>query len=231
MMENHLSIILPTMRQRVFDVLEQYRKTTHYPTEIVVVTENQALAVDIDQYLYKKSNDIFRVKLVYHTDRLGALKAWNVGLEKATGKYIFPSGDDQWPYDNWFLKALGYHNFELAGYGMVGFNDLNLDGNTQVATTVMYDRQFCKDILGGVSAYEHYHYYCVDIELNERAKQAGKFYWAKDAIVEHLHCSNGKREQDWIDDERLKNNYNKLDWEIYEDRKNKGFPNNFVSII
>lgn len=226
-----LSIVLPTMRDRVFETLELFRVTTHYPAEVIVVTENKDLIIDLDEYSYNKSDGIFTVKYYYSEKRLGALNAWNYGLSKSRGRWIFPSGDDQKPHDNWFLKGLDAHRLDLGGYGVVGFNDLALDGYKQVATTIMYDRQFCIDHFGGVCTIPKYNYLWIDVELQERAKKAGKFVWLKDAVVEHLHPAHGKRDGDWIDDEKVVNNWHNIDQQIYEDRKARGFPNDFDPVI
>ncbi len=103
-------------------------------------------------------------------------------------------------------------------------NDLH-DGNV-MSTHFLIDRQFTKEVLGGVMAAPIIRYYGVDTIDNELAKQAGKFYWCREAKVNHLHPANGKREVDdtdkdhmdfWIQDQATLDGWRsrgrKIEWE------------------
>lgn len=98
-----------------------------------------------------------------------------------------------------------------------------------VCTTMLFDRQFCKDVLGGVVAYACYKYLFVDAEIDHRARQSKRLIWRRDAIVEHMHAAIGKREQDqgdlehsdtWIHDEAM-----------FKQREMAGFPNDFECVV
>lgn len=167
----------------------------------------------------------------FSQDKRGALFCWNRGLQLSSGDMICQSGDDQVFHDGWLGYALESHAGQLGGYGVVGMNDLAYDGNTQLATMVIFDRKFCKDHLGGVIAPPVYNYYCVDSEINAKAKLLGKFYWDKRAIAEHLHCAHGKRPLDAHDQERLDKNYEAIDGKIFEERKALGFPITWEPVI
>lgn len=165
----------------------------------------------------------------FSKEKRGAIYCWNMGLRHATGDMLMPFGDDQLCHPHWLETAMSAHKGHLGGYGMVAVNDLMHNGRESVGTTVIYDRQFCKDVLGGVAAFPVYHYYRIDLELNARAKAAGKYYWEENSIVEHCHSANGKRQMDdidrehtvfWNDDER-----------IYNERKAANWPNNFAPVI
>lgn len=168
--------------------------------------------------------------LNYSATRRGAIFAWNLGLSLSSGEIIVPAGDDQKFYPNWLREALLAHEGRLHNYGVVGMNDLAYDGNTQLATMYMMDRKFIKEVLGGVLAMPCYHYYCVDSEINAKAKP-NNFCWCKEAIVEHLHSAHGKRSVDEHDLERGRMNYMEMDNAIFEDRKRRGFPIEWESVI
>lgn len=171
------------------------------------------------------------IKVVFNPERTGALSAWNQGLKLAQGDILFPAGDDTIFHPGWLDYALESHKDRLGGYGCVGLNDGAYDGNRQVATTLLFDRQFCKDIFGGVIAVPVYKYYCVDLELNERAKLANKFYWDERAVVEHIHSAHGKRPIDDVDRYKMDTDWMVKDNILFEERKQAGFPNDFEAII
>lgn len=204
--------------------IKSVRETTsNYDVEIIAVIDDDEITKDIAL----KNNCI----VDYSPIRRGALKSWNIGLSHATGDILFPFGDDSLCHPLWLDYALESHRERLGGFGMVGLNDGAYDGNLQLATVVLYDRAFCKSVLGGVAAYECYHYYCVDSELNYRARNAARFYWDSRSIVEHLHSAHGKREFDRHDAERQINNWMVQDNELFEQRRVENFPNNFKSIL
>lgn len=140
-----------------------------------------------------------------------------------------PAGDDQIFHENWLDYALDSHDKHLQGYGVVGMNDLAYDGNLQVATMFMFDRPYCKEVMGGVFAPPWYHYYCIDSEWNEKAKLNGRFYWDSRSKVEHLHSAHGKRPVDSVDEEKIY--YSERDTEIFENRKSRGFPIDYPPTI
>lgn len=208
-----------------------YETTKHLPVELVMVADGNVETVKkIGQYLEDKITDTWTYICDYSEKRRGAIWSWNHGLSLSTGDIIFPSGDDQLFHPNWLDMALKYHNDKLDGYGMVALNDKIWNGNV-LGTTLLYDRQFCIDHLGGVSAYPDYNYFYVDNELNERAKRVNKFVWCPESVVEHMHANVGKRPHDYLDTERNAKNFGTSDKRIFDTRKAQGFPNNFEPVI
>lgn len=170
--------------------------------------------------------------LVNFTDfKRGALAAWNEGLMHCAGDILIPAGDDQVFHPNWLELALESHQNKLGGYGVVGMNDLAYNGNTQVATMWLFDRKYCQDAMGGIFAPPVYRYYCVDSEWNEKAKMLGRFYWDERSKVEHLHSAHGKRPVDDLDKEKMDAHWMELDNRTFEDRKSRGFPIEWESLI
>jgi len=204
-----------------------YATTEGYDIEIVsVIDETEKAITWITEYIIPKN-----WVLDFSSVRRGALAAWNRGLQISTGDIIVPAGDDQIFHPDWLDYALESHEKQLNGYGVVGMNDLAYDGNKQLATMYLMDRQFIKDHLGGVLCPPVYHYYNVDSEINAKSKLLGKFYWDERAKVEHLHSAHGKRPVDIHDLERQESNWMEIDRQIFEDRKARGFPIEWSSLI
>lgn len=227
---DRISIILPTYKR--YDLLKEcldciiLQQSSNYSLELVAVVDDD-----------KKSAEIIADRLdtdglAYHiiTGKKGTHhEAWNLGLRYASGNLFVHTGDDGMFRHGALELAYNAHKEKLNGYGMIAFNDLNLDGDTQIGTHVLFDRRFCIAVLGGVMVVPHYKGYWVDVEFNDRARIANRYYWCREAILEHKHSSNGKRglqegeverTQFWEEDEKL-----------YRERKAAGFPNDFPPVI
>ena len=208
----------------LYDTVSTFRFNLENEIEIVAVIDEDMDAVEI-----ALEYDID--KLDFSMRKRGALFAWNKGLEISTGDIIVPAGDDQLFYPNWLEYALESHQNRLDGYGVVGMNDLAYDGNLQLATMLLFDRKYCKEVMGGVIAPPVYHYYCVDSEWNAKAKALGKFYWDERSKVEHLHWAHGKRPLDNLDQEKVDAGWTEMDNKTFEDRKAQGFPVTWEGLI
>lgn len=221
-----ISIILPTChRPNVLrNMLNSFKETTRgYDVEVIAMIdddkESANIAVDYGCFLdYSKS-------------RRNVLYLWNEGLRLCSGDLIHPAMDDLIYHEDWLKYGLESHAEKLGSCGVIGFNDLAYNGNTQVATQFMFDREYCRKYMGGVIAPPVYNYLWIDVEINERAKMAGKFYWDERAIVEHRHSAHGKREYDEHDEWKDKNQIAQKDKEIFEDRRARGFPLEWTPMI
>ena len=220
-----ISFLLPTCHRPVLldKMLTSLWETTRgYLIETVLV-------IDEDSKSYDVAHDHHVNILDWSTKKRGALWAWNRALELSTGDILVPCGDDQVFHEGWLAYALTAHRGKLGGYGVVGMNDLAYNGNTQVATMWLFDRGYCKDIMGGIFAPPMYHYYCVDSEWNEKAKALGRFVWEEQAKVEHLHSAHGKRPVDALDLE--KQNWMEEDNQTFRLRKVLNFPITWEPLI
>lgn len=201
-----------------------WRTTKGYDVEVVVVVDDDIISANVAL--------MQQCHIVEHSRvRRGALYCWNRGLQLCSGDLIVPAGDDQVFHEDWLKYALESHQERLGGSGVVGMNDLAYDGNKQLATMFMFDRQFCKEVMGGIFAPPCYIYLNVDSEWNEKAKMLNKFYWDSRSVVEHLHSAHGKRVFDDHDKEKLEKNLSEIDGATFEDRKSRGFPIEWSSII
>ena len=222
-----LSVIIPTCKRPMIlkAMLSSLISTTqgYEDIEIIALIDNDLKSAEI-----ALENGCI---LDYSDERRNVLYLWNKGLQLSTGDFIHPAMDDLLYHENWLQYGLESHREELSGCGVVGFNDLAYDGNIQVATQFMFDKKYCREYMGGVIAPPVYTYLAIDLEINERAKMAGKFYWDKMAIVEHKHSAHGKREYDDHDRWKDENELAKKDGAIFEDRKARGFPIEWESLI
>lgn len=220
-----ISFIVPSCHrpEMLRNMLKSLFATTQgYDIEVIAVIDEDIESVAIAE--------LYEVVVDYSKIRRGALNCWNEGLAQSEGEIIVPCGDDQLFYPKWLDYALESHDKQLNGYGVVGMNDLAYNGNTQVATMFLFNRTYCKEVMGGIFAPPAYHYYRVDSEWNEKAKMLGKFYWDERSIVEHIHAAHGKRpvdttdgfkDEEWMESDRI----------IFEDRKFRGFPVEWESMI
>lgn len=220
-----ISILIPTAGRPALlrEMLKSLRQTTQgWELETIFVIDEDAESVNIAT-LYEA--DV----IDYSITKRGALWAWNRALRLSDGDIIVPCGDDHLFHDGWLEYALESHEKRLGGYGVVGMNDLAYNGNTQVATMWLFDRKWCKDNMGGVFAPPMYHYYCIDLEWNAKAKMLGHFYWDERSIQEHIHSAHGKRLVDDLDREKQK--WMEIDNYTYANRLSQDFPVTWNSII
>lgn len=124
----------------------------------------------------------------------------NAGFRHTSEQFVFTGADDLRFHPGWDTAAL-----EHAGAaGVVGTNDL---GNRQTmnglhSTHSLVWRPYV-NLVGatfhdgpGVVLHEGYDHQYVDTELVAVAKSLGRWAWAGDAMVEHLHPFWRKGEQD-----------------------------------
>jgi hypothetical protein len=205
------------------EALISLRETTReHEIEIIAAIDNDSMAC-----IYAADWDVDVIN--YSTKKRGALNSWNTALFLTDGELLVPAGDDQVFHEGWLDYALDAHRTRVEGFGVVGMNDLAYNGNTQVATMFLFDRKYCKEVMGGIFAPPCYKYYCIDSEWNEKAKMLGKFYWDSRAVVEHLHSAHGKRPVDELDLE--KQGWMEEDNKTFEERKAQGFPVTWSPLI
>lgn len=166
--------------------------------------------------------------LIVCPDYRGCSASWNACLAEATGDPIVFAADDLAWGEGWLEAALAHLDVFDGGWGMVGFNDGHRDGN-ELATHYLMSRRFIVEVLGGVVAWEFYRHSFNDLEVNERAKQAGRFVWAEDAHVPHAHWTYGDRPQDATDSRTL--GEHSAAAAKFEERKAAGFPIDYTPVI
>lgn len=216
-----ISVLFPTTGRpdRAESCLRQLRATA---PDVEVVA-----AVDADPETCERIGPYVQT-LIYSPTLRGCSAAWNDCLREATGDPVVFAADDLRWGEGWLEHALLKLQEFDGGWGMVGFNDGHWDGN-ELATHYLMSRRFIVEILGGRIAWEHYRHSFNDLEVNERAKQAGRYIWAKDAHVYHDHWTYGDRPQDATDSRTLGDHADSQ--EVFRRRAAEGFPNDYEPVI
>lgn len=157
----------------------------------------------------------------------GCSAAWNVCLSHATGDPIVFAADDLAWGKGWLEAALA----ELAefenGWGLVGFNDGHW--GAELSTHYLMSRRFIVEVLGGVVAWDFYRHSFNDLEVNERAKRAGRYRWCESADVRHEHWLWGDRDKDATDARTLGEHAEAE--RIYSERAAAGFPDEGITPV
>lgn len=163
----------------------------------------------------------------YCDEYRGNSTAWNVALAGSKGDPIVFAADDLVWEPGWLEAALGELEQFDGGWGLVGFNDGHW--GAELSTHYLMSRRFIIEILGGVVAWDFYRHSFNDLEVNERAKRAGRYRWCEQAHVRHRHWLFGDRAKDDTDTRTLASHAEAE--RIYSERAAKGFPNDFAPVI
>jgi hypothetical protein len=158
-----------------------------------------------------------------------SVSAWNEALSRFPNyaRYV-AAADDLIFHRGWYEYAmLGVS--ELNHSGLIGFNDLNYNGDDKWASHWLATRDFLVEHNGGVLLTPHYKAWYTDPEICARARRAGKYLWKEGAVVEHRHPDFGLAEIDETYDRGKR--YYALDAEIFANRQARGFPDDFEPII
>lgn len=217
-----VSVLFPSTGRpdRAEACLRRLRETTKgYEVEIVA-------AVDADPETCRRIEPLVDV-LSVEDDYRGCSRAWNDALGLCSGDPVIFAADDLVWGDGWLDAALGLLAEFPDGWGLVGFNDGHW--REDLSTHYLMSRRFIVEVLGGVVAWDFYRHSFNDLEVNERAKRAGRYAWCEDALVGHEHWVFGQREQDDTDTRLL--DAHGASERIYREREAAGFPTDYEAVI
>lgn len=193
--------------------------TTGHDVEIIA-------AVDHDPDTAKLIQPLVDV-LSYSDSYRGCSKAWNDALALSTGDPVVFAADDLIWQPGWLDAALSQLAEFDDGWGLVGFNDGHW--GQELATHYLMSRRFIVEVLGGVVAWEFYGHSFNDLEVNERARRAGRYAWCDGARVYHEHWLFGDRQKDETDERTLGSHGQAQD--TYRAREAAGFPNEGIEPV
>jgi GT2 family glycosyltransferase len=217
-----ISVLLPTTGRP--DLAESCVRnlrhtTTNHQVEIVA-------AVDCDPETRDRLEPLVD-HLLYSDTYRGCSRAWNDCLAACEGDPVVFAADDLHWEPKWLENALERLTEFPDGWGLVGFNDGHW--NQELSTHYLMSRRFIIDVLGGVIAWDWYEHSFNDLEVNERAKRAGRYAWCEDAHVRHRHWLFGDRPRDATDERKL--GAHSVSEQRYKQRRAAGFPNDYEPVI
>lgn len=173
----------------------------------------------------------FGVQITFCEDKQGGpAYGWNTALKAAKDYDMYFTGSDDIEFTSgWLDEVLRVLNDELNGSGLVGINDNRWD-KAQVmrmcATHYLMTRDFVIEEMGGVVAQPFYFADYTDMEACARARRVDKFAWAEHALVKH-HWKGPQGDLGYKNASAKRPQMKPL----YEQRKAKGFPNDFERIL
>ena len=217
-----ISVLFPTTGRpdRAEACLRQLRDTTAgHDIEVIA-------AVDADLETRERL-DPLADRITYSDSYRGCSRAWNDALALSTGDPVVFAADDLIWHEGWLDAALERLGEFPDGWGLVGFNDGHW--REDLSTHYLMSRRFIIEVLGGVVAWDWYRHSFNDLEVNERAKRAGRYAWCEDAHVTHEHWLFGDRPQDSTDTRTLGDHEAAAD--TYRARLNAGFPVDYPPVI
>lgn len=165
--------------------------------------------------------------LDYSDGYRGCSQAWNDCLARSSGDPVVFAADDLVWEPGWLDRALERLAEFPDGWGLVGFNDGHWDES--LSTHYLMSRRFIIEVLGGVVAWPQYRHSFNDLEVNQRARAAGRYKWCAQAHVRHDHWLFGTRECDDTDQRRLPDHPE--DQRQFDARAAAGFPNDYAPVI
>jgi GT2 family glycosyltransferase len=183
-------------------------------------------AVDADLETFRRLM-VLECVVQYSKTLRGCSAAWNAALALSTGEHVVLAADDLIWSAGWLDAALEKMAEFPDGWGLVGFNDGNW--GSDLSTHYLVSRRLIIEHLGGRIAWEHYAHSFNDLEINERAKRAGRYAWCEAAHVTHEHWLFGARPQDDTDLRNLPEH--PASQRVYHERAAAGFPDDLEPVI
>lgn len=208
--EVNVGILIPVMRPEKIRPLIENVKMTSFGTKLHWMCELGSLC---HRTLVELHEDVLTDSGGSWGERLNAL------YQATTEAYFFTGSDDIVFHPSWLLKA-AIANLTIPGQvgGVIAVNDLYNPRGTHALVSRSYIEEMsgCVDV-PGVVIHPSYHHNYSESELFETAKSRGRFVYAEDAIVEHMHPAARKGEWDDVYDAGL--SYLAADRAFYESRK------------
>lgn len=131
-------------------------------------------------------------EVLVNSEVIGCNRSANKLIAEASGQYVCLLADDAVATSGMIDNVLAVMATLPDGWGLVGFNDGIHDGN-EIATHWIADQRMI-NALGGKLICEEYKHCFADNEITDRAKEIGRYAWAKEATLIHNHpLRDGKK--------------------------------------
>jgi hypothetical protein len=153
-----------------------------------------------------------------------AVDAWNEAAKKASFEWLVLAADDVLFPPNLFDICLQTWN-----KGFIGFEDGTCSARG-FATHYMLTKDWCRKYQGGVFAVPHYKSWGIDPETNARAVRSGTYILLPEPQIQHLHpiFNSGIPADETF---KRAQPFHQKDVLLFEERRAKGFPNDFKGYL
>ena len=181
-----ICIIIPAMRpHRIAPVVQSIQDSTNdYHIMVLATGECAEVARTLPVTLIDDGGGTWPARI-------------NRGVSESTEPYCFTGADDLSFRPGWFEAALRVMD-TIPGGGLVAVNDLM----NRAGVHFLISREYINTVGGsmadppGVAMHEGLrHAYCDDF-ARKTAMHHGRWGFAEESVVEHLHCGNGKAPMD-----------------------------------
>jgi GT2 family glycosyltransferase len=129
-------------------------------------------------------SDTFEVLALEDKERIGVAKMVAALTEQSSYDLVCFLADDTIPQPDFLLNALLAMDRLPDEWGLVGLND-GFHGE-ELATHWLADKRLLP-LIGGEFFHTGYYHCFTDDELTSRCKALGRYVWAEDAKILHLH--------------------------------------------
>ena len=176
------------------------------PHRIEPLLANIAEATDVQYRVVFAASDqpsideLDRLGCQYIRDEGGDEGSWGKRINRLYGitneSYFLTGADDLAFRPDWFQAARRVMD-TINGGGVVGINDLLNPAGTHFVISRNYVQTIGGCVDGpGIVCHEGYRHAYVDDEIRETARSRGRYAYAKESVIEHLHPGLGKSPHD-----------------------------------
>ena len=186
-------VVVHNERDYIEDCIESILNQSYGNFELIIVDD---FSDDGTTDIIKRFKDK-RIKTLFNDRNLGIAKSRNVGIENASGEYIFFTDGDCTPARNWLEEGLrvlkkkdilaveGKTLYEIKKTIPTFVDKINrtLDGGCYGTANMGYKRE----VILRVGGFNPEHNRGADIDLGYRILKKGRIGFCKDMIVIHRH--------------------------------------------
>ena len=185
-----LSVIIPSIWriERASALFETVLRDMQRGDELLVATDREG---------YKAFKKRFKTRKFkcYISEKVGYWRVMNESLDRMKHKTFLWTADDINPHEGWMdIARSAFEAHFPEGLGIVSMNDLIVGDAT--CGHAISTRNFLYVMFGKPYFPEEFRHLFLDTMIADRAKTLKRFYYAYNAIAEHMHYSVGKSVKD-----------------------------------
>lgn len=182
---NHVHAIIPTLNRfqlLVNCVKSLFTGTYHNLSLTIVVDSNKEMFDRVHRYFIGAQE---KVTVLFNEKRIGWGKSMNNVIRDTDHDFYLYASDDLTFHKMTILNGMACMAAHFPdGDGVIGFNQTNMRHFCPAAFGIV-GRQWLKRFPNRALFNPAYKHFCVDSELWHYAKQKGKFYFCRNAGVDH----------------------------------------------